>query len=238
MGASLARKIFGAGQVIGPRAGRCATIHGMREEDSDEALIMIFAKTGEYAAFDIVHRRNHRPLVRYLLAKVRNLQTAEDIAQEAWNNVVKALRKGSYQVREDASFRTYLYRVAENCRHDEFRRNNMRIVENVPVEDCDEVPDASTAGESDADPASDPVYALHQKRLLERFEKFLMSLSPEQRETAGLYLMGYSREEIAERAGVGTETVKSRIRYLEPKMEAWREQQRLELSEDYGQAAS
>jgi len=70
--------------------------------------------------------------------------------------------------------------------------------------------------------------------LLERFGEFLMSLSLEQRETAGLYLMGYSREEIAERAGVGTETVKSRIRYLEPKMEAWREQQRSELSEGYG----
>lgn len=208
---------------------------GMRADDSDEALIVIFAKTGEFAAFEMVHRRNHRPLVRYLLAKVRNLQIAEDIAQEAWSNVVKALRKGSYQAREDASFRTYLYRIAENCRIDEFRRNNMRAVENIPVEDADEMADDSTTDESETD-ANDPVYVLHQKRLLERFEQFLMSLSPEQRETAGLHLMGYSREEIAQRVGVGTETVKSRIRYLEPKMEAWREQQRIELSEDYGQA--
>jgi RNA polymerase sigma factor (sigma-70 family) len=145
-----------------------------------------------------------------------------------------ALRKDGYQVREDASFRTYLYRVAENCRIDDYRRDNIRVVEDVAVVDCDEVPDGAAPGESETDPANDPVFALHQKRLLERFGEFLMSLSPEQRETAGLYLMGYSREEIAERAGVGTETVKSRIRYLEPKMEAWREQQRLELGNEYG----
>lgn len=210
----------------------------MREDDSDEDLIVIFAKTGEYAAFDIVHRRNHRPLVRYLLGKVRNLQAAEDIAQEAWIKVVNALRKGGYQVREDASFRTFLYRIAENCRIDAFRRDNFRLVEDVSVEDCDEATDGAADSESGNDLASDPVYALHQKRLLERFEKFLMSLSPEQREAAHLYYMGYSREEIAEHTGVGAETVKTRIRFLMPKLEAWCEQTRLELSEDYGQAAS
>jgi RNA polymerase sigma factor (sigma-70 family) len=206
----------------------------MRADDSDESLIVTFAKTGEYAAFDTVHRRNHRPLVRYLLSKVRNLQTAEDIAQEAWSNVVKALRKGSYQAREDASFRTYLYRIAENCRIDEFRRNNIRAVENVPVEDCDEASDGSIAGDSETNLASDPAYALHQKRLLERFEQFLMSLPLVQREAASLYYMGLSREEIAERTGVSAETVKTRLRHMAYKMDAWRVQQRLELGEEYG----
>lgn len=204
----------------------------MQEDASDEDLIALFAKTGQYGAFERVHRRNHRPLVRYLIAKVRHRQSAEDIAQEAWTKVVLALRNGSYQVRDDATFRTFLHRVADNCRIDAFRRENIRAVGNQSIDDGDEVADPATVNDTGAEPANDPTYALHRRRLLERFEKFLKSLSPEQHETAGLYLMGYTREEIAGRTGVGTETVKSRIRYLEPKLEAWREQQRLELSEE------
>ena len=204
----------------------------MQEDASDEDLIALFAKTGQYDAFEQVHRRNHRPLVRYLIAKVRHRQSAEDIAQEAWTKVVLALRNGTYQVRDDATFRTFLHRVADNCRIDAFRRENIRAVGNQSIDDGDEVADPATVNDTGAEPANDPTYALHRRRLLERFEKFLKSLSPEQHETAGLYLMGYTREEIAERTGVGSETVKSRIRYLEPKLETWREQQRLELSEE------
>ena len=204
----------------------------MQEDVSDEDLIALFAKTGQYDAFEQVHRRNHRPLVRYLIAKVRHRQSAEDIAQEAWTKVVLALRNGTYQVRDDATFRTFLHRVADNCRIDAFRRENIRAVGNQSIDDGDEVADPATVNDTGAEPANDPTYALHRRRLLERFEKFLKSLSPEQHETAGLYLMGYTREEIAERTGVGSETVKSRIRYLEPKLETWREQQRLELSEE------
>lgn len=204
----------------------------MQEDASDEDLIALFAKTGQYDAFEQVHRRNHRPLVRYLVAKVRHRQSAEDIAQEAWTKVVLALRNGTYQVRDDATFRTFLHRVADNCRIDAFRRENIRAVGNQSIDDGDEVADPATVNDTGAEPANDPTYALHRRRLLERFEKFLKSLSPEQHETAGLYLMGYTREEIAERTGVGSETVKSRIRYLEPKLETWREQQRLELSEE------
>ena len=204
----------------------------MQEDVSDEDLIALFAKTGQYDAFEQVHRRNHRPLVRYLIAKVRHRQSAEDIAQEAWTKVVLALRNGTYQVRDDATFRTFLHRVADNCRIDVFRRENVRAVGNQSIDDGDEVADPATVNDTGAEPANDPTYALHRRRLLDRFERFLKSLSPEQHETAGLYLMGYTREEIAERTGVGAETVKSRIRYLDPKLEAWREQQRLELSEE------
>ena len=160
-----------------------------------------FAKTGQYDAFEQVHRRNHRPLVRYLVAKVRHRQSAEDIAQEAWTKVVLALRNGTYQVRDDATFRTFLHRVADNCRIDAFRRENIRAVGNQSIDDGDEVADPATVNDTGAEPANDPTYALHRRRLLERFEKFLKSLSPEQHETAGLYLMGYTREEIAERTG-------------------------------------
>ncbi len=204
----------------------------MQEDASDEDLIALFARTGQYNAFELVHRRNHRPLVRYLIAKVRQRQSAEDIAQEAWTKVVLALRNGSYQVRDDATFRTFLHRVADNCRIDAFRRENIRPVGNMATDDGDDVADPATVNDAGAEPTNDPAYTLHRKRLLDRFRQFLASLSPEQSETAGLYLMGYSREEIAERTGVGSETVKSRIRYLEPKLEAWREQQRLELSEE------
>lgn len=202
------------------------------QDASDEELIALFAKTGQYAAFEQVHRRNHRPLVRYLIGKVRHRPAAEDIAQEAWTKVVLALRNGSYQVREDATFRTFLHRVADNCRIDAFRRENIRAVGNTAIDEADDVADPATVNDAGAEPVNDPAYGLHRKRLLDRFRQFLASLSPEQGETAGLYLMGYSREEIAARTGVGAETVKSRIRYLEPKLEAWREQQRLELSEE------
>ncbi len=204
----------------------------MQEDASDEDLIALFARTGQVDAFEQVHRRNHRPLVRYLVAKVRQRQSAEDIAQEAWTKVVLALRNGSYQVRDDATFRTFLHRVADNCRIDAFRRENIRPVGNMANDNGNDVADPATVNDAGAEPTNDPAYGLHRKRLLDRFRQFLASLSPEQGETAGLYLMGYSREEIAERTGVGAETVKSRIRYLEPKLESWREQQRLELSEE------
>lgn len=202
----------------------------MHENDSDEELITCFAKTGQFAAFDIVHRRNHRPLLRFLIGKVGNRQTAEDIAQETWIKVVNALRNGGYQVHVDASFRTFLHRVADNCRIDVFRRDNIRGLSSASVDSSDETSDVAGANELETGYASEPALVLEQKRLFELFHKFLLSLSSEQRETASLYFMGHTREEIAHCTGVGLETVKTRIRLLMPKLEAWRDQQRLERS--------
>jgi RNA polymerase sigma-70 factor (ECF subfamily) len=71
---------------------------------------MLDVKAGDQQSFELLLQRYRTPLVNFLYRMVRNLEQAEDLAQEVFLRV--------YRAREDyepsAKFTTWLFRIATN----------------------------------------------------------------------------------------------------------------------------
>jgi len=80
---------------------------GMRDADAEEVRK---AKAGDYSAFEALVSKYERPI--YTLARriVGNVEDAEDVVQESFASVVEHLT----EFREEASFYTWLSRIASN----------------------------------------------------------------------------------------------------------------------------
>jgi RNA polymerase sigma-70 factor (ECF subfamily) len=79
------------------------------DEPDDSSLVERF-RAGERAAFDALVRRYQKPIYWLALRYVGNDADAKDVAQRA---LVQAFTKAR-ELREGASFRTWVYRVAAN----------------------------------------------------------------------------------------------------------------------------
>ena len=158
---------------------------------------------GDLQAFAALYARHRAALYRYLARHVRERAAADDLFQEVWSRVVA--HRASYEPR--AKFSTFLYRIAHNCCIDHLRRAAAR----PPAEQgCDEEPGGNQ-----------PDTCAEQAELLARYRQALERLPPEQRDVVLLHEQsGLSLEEIASVTGVGTETVKSRLRYALAKLRA------------------
>src|SRR6185437_4436736 len=74
---------------------------------SDEALMLEF-QGGSRAAFEELFARYHKPLYGFFGRRLNNRERAEDLAQETFLAVIRAVSR--YEPR--ASVRTYLYGIA------------------------------------------------------------------------------------------------------------------------------
>ena len=166
---------------------------------------MLRYRDGDVDAFETLYRRHNDSLYRYLLRLCRHRDSAEDIFQEVWSNIVKARER----YRPTAKFSTYLYRVAHNCFIDYLRRNKRHqgaVDIDVDVQPHDGVaPDAETER------------SLARRRL----ESALRHLPDEQRDVFLLHEEAHlSLDDIAHVTGVNRETAKSRLRYAVNKLKA------------------
>ena len=173
---------------------------------SDEALMLAWA-AGETAAFEPLYARHRSRLYRYFLRQLRDAALADELFQDTWQRVIAA-RQGW---KPDASFATWLYRIAHNRLADHWRARQHRPP--APA-DGDEraarVPDPDT-----------PERALSEFEQRRHLQLALDALPPEQREVLLLRLeQDLSLEEIGAITGVGRETVKSRLRYAMDKLRA------------------
>jgi RNA polymerase sigma-70 factor, ECF subfamily len=99
-------------------------------------------------------KRHNQPAYRACRAVLRDDQEAEDAVQAAWLSAYRALAR----FRRDASFRTWMTRIAVNEATSRLR--NQRRLRAVPMEDMT-MPDAPTSPERE-------VYTRELARLLER----------------------------------------------------------------------
>ena len=162
----------------------------------DEALMLRY-REGDAAAFDSLYQRHRGGLYRYLLRQAGNRETAEELFQDVWMNLIR--NRERYQ--PTARFTTYLYRMAHNRFIDHCRRAKTRN------ELSDDVPEL-------ADPAPPPDMTLSLEETRKRFLGAVANLPESQRE---VFLLrqetGLGTEEIARITGVNAETTKSRLRY-------------------------
>jgi len=79
-------------------------------EGPGDDLLVEQAKQGDVEAFAELARRSQQRIHRAILALTGNLQDADDLAQETFMQAYKTLR----DFRQQASFFTWLYRIAIN----------------------------------------------------------------------------------------------------------------------------
>ncbi|WP_166209933.1 RNA polymerase sigma factor [Cognatiluteimonas telluris] len=175
-------------------------------QPSDETLMLAWAR-GDADAFDPLYARHRVRLYRYLMRQLRDPSMADELFQDVWQRVIAA--RGGWT--PDASFATWLYRIAHNRIADHWRARQYR-------------PPAPADGDERTAriPAPDtPERTLSQFEQRRQLQVALDALPPEQREVLLLRLeQELTLEEIGAITGVGRETVKSRLRYAMDKLRA------------------
>lgn len=179
---------------------------------TDEELMTAF-QGGDDAAFEELYGRYRRSIYQYVFRRLVNASRAEELAQEVFMGLIRS--RGSW--RQEASFKTYLYRIAFNQCASEARRADFRVLDPLEREDGSTI-DVEDHGISPDGHASQQQEAALVVAALDRID-------PEQREAIVMReYQGLSYEEIADVTGVAVGTVKSRIfrgklelrRHLEP----------------------
>jgi RNA polymerase sigma factor (sigma-70 family) len=166
--------------------------HHAHDALTDE-LLAVRCQLGEPEAFDALVQRWHAPLCRYVTHLLGRDDVMDDVVQDAWLRVLRALPA----LRDARRFRAWLFGIARRSAMDQLRR---RYAEPnfVPVED------AHGAESDEEDDALSEALSFLQERLL--------LLPVTEREVLDLfYLQGLTLAQIAEVCDVPVGTVKSRL---------------------------
>jgi len=176
---------------------------------TDEDLMLAYA-AGDIAAFDALYARHKGGVYRYLLRQCRQSGVADELFQDVWLNLIRA--RSSYA--PTAKFTTWLYRLAHNRLIDHYRASGHLTLVSADDEAHEDAIAALPGARSD-----DPRVRAENRELGERLRAAVAALPPAQREAFLLQQEGgLSLAEIAAVTGVGTETVKSRLRYALAKL--------------------
>lgn len=105
---------------------------------TDHELIKKF-QDGSEQAFDDLVRRHFTEVVRFFHSITGNIMEAEDLAQDVFLRLYKALKRFRFQ----AQFNTYLYRVNGNIANNYLRRNRWKDFLHL-----DQTPEISNEGNS------------------------------------------------------------------------------------------
>lgn len=159
--------------------------------------LALAARDGESVAFTRLYERTRQQAWRVLYRVVGNSPDLEDLLQEAYLQLMKALQ--SY--RGDSKVSTFLHRVCVNVGLMYLRGKRRR-----PEELSDEVPESPTTEHHD------PERAAQVKQAAALVQRALSTLS-EEKAAVFVYhdLLGMKPEEIAELVDCPVNTVRSRL---------------------------
>src|SRR5438552_1665801 len=101
-----------------------------RSQLSDAELVAAYRSGDEQAATELVCR-HAKALGRYLYGAGAPPTSVEDLVQETFFRAFRALTSW----REEASFRSWLFRIGSNLRKDAYRKEGGRVT--LPIEDTD-----------------------------------------------------------------------------------------------------
>lgn len=176
---------------------------------TDEALMCAYAE-GDAAAFDQLYKRHKDALYRYMFRQLGNEAIVAEQFQEVWGKVIA--KRESYQAHKNqATFKTWLYKIAHNQIVDCYRAQG-RYREWQEVQLVDEPALATFQYD-------EPETHHSRAQMAARVKSLIAALPPPQRDA---FLLkeeaGLSLQEIADTAGVDRETIKSRLRYATNKL--------------------
>jgi RNA polymerase sigma-70 factor (ECF subfamily) len=177
------------------------------EADADLEVVRRI-QVGDVAAYDILVRKYRERVVGIIYNMTSNREDAADLAQDAFIKAFQSIQRFQGQ----ASFFTWLYRIAVNSTLSHLRKNRLRsffsleaIREEDPV--SKEVIDALT----DRTGANRDAFV---RELQEKLNDAMQKLSINHRTVVTLFeIDGLSHQEIAEVLGCSVGTVRSRLHY-------------------------
>jgi RNA polymerase sigma-70 factor (ECF subfamily) len=179
-------------------------------QDRRDTALVRRMKVGDERAFEELVRLYQNRIFGLMLRMIGNRQEAEDLAQEVFMTVHRAI--GSY--RGDGRFYTWLYRIASNtCKNRIKYLRGRNFHRSVPVEDA---PQAQGGGEGPTvalqSQIAGPEAMAEGARLQTAIQRELAELEPEHRLLIILRdVQGLSYQEILQTTGLQEGTLKSRL---------------------------
>jgi RNA polymerase sigma factor (sigma-70 family) len=152
------------------------------------------ARAGDQAALEQLFERHLAPLQRWASGRLprwaRDLAETDDLVQDTLIQTFKRIE--SFEPRRVGALQAYLRQAVLNRIRDELRRKGRQ-------------PDLTALDGLELDPARSPLEQAIGHEAVDRYERALERLQPEQREAIiGRVEMGYSYEELAEALGKPT----------------------------------
>ena len=181
--------------------------------DLDDEL-MKQCQQGNMEAFDLIVRRNQVPLVNFIARFLGDSDSAEDLAQEAFVRMFKAIQRYKSGA---AKFSTWMYHIASNLCKNELRNRGRRgrfFVDSVTTESSSgsEPIEKDLIATAPAHVSLQPTNQLEQKEREHAVQSAISELSERYRLPLILRdLQELSYEEISETLNLPLGTTKSRI---------------------------
>lgn len=185
-------------------------------EEADDRPLVERARKHDADAFEELVRRHQSRIYGLCYHLTGNHEDANDLAQDSFIKAWKAIPT----FRGDASFITWIYRIAtNNClTHLKSRRN---ALPHLSLNDLD--------ANTENDPTLVELVSNHTPRrdsqlneLQKRLNEAMMKLSEEHRMVVAMHdVQGMSHVEIAEVLGCNPGTVRSRLFYARQQLQAW-----------------
>jgi len=184
------------------------------EADADVEIVRR-VQAGDVAAFDLLIRRYRERLFGVVYNMTANREDAADLTQDAFIKAFQSIQRFSGQ----ASFFTWLYRIAVNSTISHLRKNRLRAFFSLEAIDADEpvARDVVAALTDKTDSERDTFV----RELQERLNAAMLKLSIKHRTVVTLFeIDGLSHQEIAEVMGCSVGTVRSRLHYAKQLVQA------------------
>jgi RNA polymerase sigma-70 factor (ECF subfamily) len=168
------------------------TLPGSAGEEAESTFALLArAQRGDDGAIERLMARHLTPLRRWargrLPAWARDATDTDDLVQDALLQTFKRL--GDFEVRGPGALQAYLRQAILNRVRDELRKKGRR-------------PEATDLDGLEGDRKASPLEEAIGRESLDRYERALAMLKPEEREAIiGRVEMGYSYEELAEVLG-------------------------------------
>lgn len=177
----------------------------------DDDQLMMAVQAGDSPAFNALVERHQQALINFFFANTRDIQFAEDLAQETLLKVYDQ----AWDYLPTGRFRGWMFRIGRNLLIDNIRRRShdalIKSVRGSGDEDCVL---ASLAGEFVS-----PQESADQKELAGMVEQLLQELPEEQRLTFTLHHFAeLSLPEVSNILHTNTATSKSRLRLAREKL--------------------
>jgi RNA polymerase sigma-70 factor, ECF subfamily len=166
----------------------------MAEDPESTFHLIARAKAGDQAALDLLFDRHLSPLRRWARGRLpgwaRDLADTDDLVQETLLQTFK--RIDGFEPRRVGALQAYLRQAVLNRIRDELRRKGRR-------------PESTELNDLESDRAASPLEEAIGQEAVERYERALARLRPDEQEAViGRVEMGYSYEELAEALGKPT----------------------------------
>lgn len=174
----------------------------------DQALISLYVSENNEKAFEVLLMRHKSAIFRFILLKVKNEDTANDIFQDAFIKIINTFKLGNYN--EEGKFLPWAMRIAHNLVIDFFRKQSrVKIVRENPFAKEDfNIFSVLDNGEDNV------LQKITKSELLDQMVNLIEYLPQSQQEMIQMRIFNdMSFKEIAEIESISINTALGRMRY-------------------------